>query len=420
MASMRPTPLTSPSSDSLLLSPSSISATTRYSTDLSRSRSRARPIHLVRQALGYPHFGISRAVVAPVNKDPKRRPTVPQQGSGREIDGRAAGKGGLVRKGKEVRPILSRLPLPSRQSTAAAAVTVTIVHVQESSDSEDEQGQESLLVPSSSTVVPNHPTTSDVPQWNASFVESSSPAAAVLYTHARLPYLSEQDTYLWTALHHLRPVRDDYGRAFKEVAEQVKRNMDSLHVHPGFPKNPLPQARDTVVPSSSSTTTTCPVGFAKHAAAYVSLIQHAFNWSALPPLPAHTDGKYYGVLFRSTRHTQYLPSSSSGFTTTTTTTTSTDRDPSSALYAADRQAHEEAVESGGLLMYWYGEPDSQGNNVATCVWTGRDAARRASRLEKHRVAAALAGEVYATYELVRYCVRKVQGETGVRIEVWED
>lgn len=32
----------------------------------------------------------------------------------------------------------------------------------------------------------------------------------------------------------------------------------------------------------------------------------------------------------------------------------------------DRASHAEAMRSGGLLRYWFGAPDEQGRNVATC------------------------------------------------------
>lgn len=34
----------------------------------------------------------------------------------------------------------------------------------------------------------------------------------------------------------------------------------------------------------------------------------------------------------------------------------------------DKAAHLEAVESGGLLKYWFGEPDEAGRNLATCEY----------------------------------------------------
>jgi hypothetical protein len=35
----------------------------------------------------------------------------------------------------------------------------------------------------------------------------------------------------------------------------------------------------------------------------------------------------------------------------------------------DKAAHREAVESGGLLKYWFGEPDEAGRNLATCEFS---------------------------------------------------
>lgn len=36
------------------------------------------------------------------------------------------------------------------------------------------------------------------------------------------------------------------------------------------------------------------------------------------------------------------------------------------LFALDKQSHIEATASGGLLKYWFGEPDSERRNLATC------------------------------------------------------
>ena len=32
----------------------------------------------------------------------------------------------------------------------------------------------------------------------------------------------------------------------------------------------------------------------------------------------------------------------------------------------DQHSHQEACQSGGLLKYWFGSPDAEGNNLATC------------------------------------------------------
>ena len=38
----------------------------------------------------------------------------------------------------------------------------------------------------------------------------------------------------------------------------------------------------------------------------------------------------------------------------------------SHLFALDELSHAEAMESGGLLKYWFGTPDAEGRNLATC------------------------------------------------------
>ena len=38
----------------------------------------------------------------------------------------------------------------------------------------------------------------------------------------------------------------------------------------------------------------------------------------------------------------------------------------SRLFALDELSHAEAMESGGLLKYWFGVPDAEGRNLATC------------------------------------------------------
>lgn len=42
----------------------------------------------------------------------------------------------------------------------------------------------------------------------------------------------------------------------------------------------------------------------------------------------------------------------------------------------DEGAHVEAVEAGGLLKYWFGVPDAEGRNLATCLWRHRDDAKK--------------------------------------------
>lgn len=74
----------------------------------------------------------------------------------------------------------------------------------------------------------------------------------------------------------------------------------------------------------------------------------AFNWKAVGEhMDVDVEREWYCVVFRSRRNKG---------------------SESLDLYKADRGAHEEAVKNGGLILYWYGVPDSTGLNLATCIW----------------------------------------------------
>lgn len=113
---------------------------------------------------------------------------------------------------------------------------------------------------------------------------------------------------------------------------------------------------------------------------------------------------------------------------------STDMIAMTALYEADKLAHEEAVHNGGvsgtfflsrdaaltaeqLIMYWYGVPDPKtGHNLATCIWQSRRHSVAASSRPHHIRAMQLAAASYEFYTLERHVLRKYKGETGVRVE----
>jgi hypothetical protein len=42
--------------------------------------------------------------------------------------------------------------------------------------------------------------------------------------------------------------------------------------------------------------------------------------------------------------------------------------PNDLLYQLDYESHREACESGGLLKYWFGKPDEERKNLATCEY----------------------------------------------------
>ncbi|KWU44043.1 hypothetical protein RHOSPDRAFT_25989 [Rhodotorula sp. JG-1b] len=150
----------------------------------------------------------------------------------------------------------------------------------------------------------------------------------------------------------------------------------------------------------------------------------SFNWSdiILEDEPSGAvrgqEREWYIVAFRSKRREGFTP------------------EEALDLYGADREAHEEAVQCGGLLLYWFGSPfpteadaaDSPhslpwstnlaGRNLATCIWQSRADAVGAMRGERHKRAAQLASRSYESYTLERYVLRKDAGELTVRVEPW--
>ncbi|KAF8586705.1 hypothetical protein K439DRAFT_1386773 [Ramaria rubella] len=121
----------------------------------------------------------------------------------------------------------------------------------------------------------------------------------------------------------------------------------------------------------------------------------AFHWDQLQ-LPEEDEREWYCVAFRSLRK---------------------DGSDGGPLYEADKAAHEEAVRNGGLIMYWYGVPSPDtGLNLATCIWQSRQHAILANSRPNHIRAAKLAQAAYEMYDLERWIVRKIKGETGIRLE----
>ncbi|PPQ98622.1 hypothetical protein CVT24_003955 [Panaeolus cyanescens] len=124
----------------------------------------------------------------------------------------------------------------------------------------------------------------------------------------------------------------------------------------------------------------------------------AFNWSDLL-LPESEEREWYCVVFRSKRKP-----ASDGI----------------SLYEADKLAHEEAVQNGGLILYWYGIPNPKtGMNLATCIWQSRKHASAANSRPHHIKAMRLAANAYQVYNLERYVLRKTAGEPGVSIQPYQ-
>lgn len=191
------------------------------------------------------------------------------------------------------------------------------------------------------------------------------------YTVSHLPTIDDASRAVWTALHSLRPLTTNYTG----------------------------DAISCPLLNQTSASKQCPFNRSTTASKVNSLdfIRSLFNWSNLR-LPRNMSATFYGVVFRSRRAQD---------------------SESTNLYLADKLAHEEAVASGGLLMYFYGAPDAEtGVNLATCIWSSRGDARKASKLPMHRLAVEHARKAYAWFELERYAVVKREGEDGVTIEEW--
>ena len=142
----------------------------------------------------------------------------------------------------------------------------------------------------------------------------------------------------------------------------------------------------------------------------------AFNWSSVManlrslhynlPASSHacwTTHTFYIVVFRS-----QLPPS-------------TDR---SKLGEMDERSHAEANKSGGLLKYWFGIPDSDGRNLATCVWRDFADARPASAGPGHREAAKKTIQMYTEWKIERLALKIEDdgfgGVGGWSIQDWQD
>lgn len=207
------------------------------------------------------------------------------------------------------------------------------------------------------------------PSTDLDYIETGK----VLYTQSRLPELDSTSRQLWQALHLFRATTLDYALLPTVSA-------------------PHPIAR-------GQKASACPA-FGDITASVLAHVAASFNWSHLPELPLEDEGRWYGVLFHSVRK---LGSENANF------------------YRADRLAHEEAVRSGGLIMYWYGTPHPRtGYNLATCIWTSRAEAIQASKLPLHAVAAKFAGPSYERYDLMRYTVVKRKGDPHLHIAPWDN
>jgi len=81
----------------------------------------------------------------------------------------------------------------------------------------------------------------------------------------------------------------------------------------------------------------------------------------------------------------------------------------------DDRAYEEALKSGGLLRYFKGHANERGECLSFCLWETRDQAMRAAGAASHRTAADISTQMYESYVLDRYWLKKIVTSRGERL-----
>jgi hypothetical protein len=121
----------------------------------------------------------------------------------------------------------------------------------------------------------------------------------------------------------------------------------------------------------------------KHSDYATRSIEDGFNWSSLSRC---LFDRLYLVVFRSVRRPE------------------ADLD---LLHYHDDRAFEEALKSGGLLRYFKGHANEQDECLSFCLWETRKQARHAADATSHRSATEISAQMYLSYSLERFWIRKV-------------
>lgn len=91
----------------------------------------------------------------------------------------------------------------------------------------------------------------------------------------------------------------------------------------------------------------------------------------------------------------------------------------SHLGELDKAAHAEAIASGGFLKYWFGSPDNDLRNLATCVWRSRQDALAGGRGPAHRKAAGATRSLYAYWKIDQHRLTVRDNVDSWEIADWE-
>ncbi|EGO58818.1 hypothetical protein NEUTE1DRAFT_40568 [Neurospora tetrasperma FGSC 2508] len=68
----------------------------------------------------------------------------------------------------------------------------------------------------------------------------------------------------------------------------------------------------------------------------------------------------------------------------------------------DKAAHAEATASGGFLKYWFGTPNEERRNLATCIWRSPEDAKKGGTGPAHRKAAGATRSLYSFWHIDRH------------------
>jgi hypothetical protein len=121
-------------------------------------------------------------------------------------------------------------------------------------------------------------------------------------------------------------------------------------------------------------------------------IQEGFNWAS--SLAGCRFDRLYLVVFRSVRRpTADLE----------------------VLREYDDRAYAEALESGGLLRYFKGKMNERRECLSFCLWETREQAIKAAGATSHQSAAGISVQMYESYLLDRYWLKKVVTARGERL-----
>jgi hypothetical protein len=121
-------------------------------------------------------------------------------------------------------------------------------------------------------------------------------------------------------------------------------------------------------------------------------IQDGFDWSS--SLSSCNFDRLYLVVFRSVRR------------------------PTADVHLLreyDDNAYEEALRTGGLLRYFKGHANVRGECLSFCLWEGREQAREAAGSASHQSAAGITAQMYESYVLDRYWLKKVITSRGEKL-----